>query len=191
MASQKTTPLIKTRHIAASGDARNKHHIFAYLMRASFLYLAFNLFLSPISLWKDIFISGWLYGRADLIHAPFVQGSFLFYSIVLNSDSIFRALHGKFVMKSVDITTGIISGIVANIIFIAFAFLLLLSRQEDLAAHSASSTGIPSVQSPAMHTDMLVQILILSASLVLGLVMSLLITSIEAANASPVLQGEL
>jgi hypothetical protein len=153
--------------------------------------LAFNLFLSPISLWKDIFISGWLYGRADLIHAPFVQGSFLFYSIVLNSDSIFRALHGKFVMKSVDITTGIISGIVANIIFIAFAFLLLLSRQEDLAAHSASSTGIPSVQSPAMHTDMLVQILILRASLVLGLVMSLLITSIEAANASPVLQGEL
>ena len=152
---------------------------FPYLLRAALLYALFNLVVSPLSLWIDIY-SGWKYGHPDQLLLPFMQGSLFLFAIVLNSDSIFRAMHGAFVMEKQSIPWNIWGVVIANFISILVIFVLLLSRQQEalsrLLIHPTNTLpGQPGIALPDVGN----QLLVLSTALFFGLLMNHFTTSSE------------
>ncbi|MFZ1086103.1 MAG: hypothetical protein WAN35_14150 [Terracidiphilus sp.] len=161
----------------------------AYFVRAALWYGIFNIVISPSSLWKEIF-SGWRYGHGDLLLLPFVQGSVFFYAIVLNSDSIFRALHGAVVLNR-EYTPPKIWGVVAaNFILIILTFWDIDSRQEEIATrmigHSAS--GLP-CQSAMILPAVADQIFFLVLALIAGSLMNHYLTQMETVHLNPSTNG--
>ena len=74
-----------------------------YFWHIALLYLGFNLILSPLQSWSDMY-TGFEIGDATLMRQPFSQGSFFFYAIVLNSDSIFRVMQQFILARSRSVT---------------------------------------------------------------------------------------
>lgn len=173
-----------------SGVSSSRQNRSSYLWRAILLYIGFNVLVSPFSLWLDVY-SGWRYDHRDLLLLPFVQGSFFFYTIVLNSDSMFRAFHEGFVLKKPYIPSKVYGIMVANFILILFTFVDFFSREQEistrlLALHSASLPCQPANMLPAVGD----QLSLLVFTLLFGYWMNHIITEAEVLHLGIYQQGE-
>lgn len=151
---------------------------YPYLFRAALWYLLFNAVIAPITLWIDIF-NGWRYNHHTLLILPFVQGSLFFYVIVLNWDSIFRALHHAVVLKAPYSEPKVYALASCNVLAIGLAFADLLSRQEEIAyrIHDLTTTGsLPTAPVIPLVGD---QLALLVATLLVGALMNHVVTEME------------
>jgi len=140
----------------------------SYLWRAVLLYICFNVVISPFSLWLDIY-RGWRFDHMDVLLLPFVQGSFFFYAIVLNSDSIFRAFHEGFVLRKPHIDSKIYGIMTANFILIFLTFFDFFSREQEISARVlALGTANHPCQPASMLPEVRDQLWLLAITLFFG-----------------------
>ena len=114
----------------------------SYFWRAAVLYALFNVVISPLQYWFDIF-DGWRFGDASLANLPFVQGCVFFYSIVLNSDSIFRASqHVVSIAPEEHRSVKVWGAMIANFVLLVFSFHDYGALQKAVADHLTKSFPI-------------------------------------------------
>jgi hypothetical protein len=162
----------------------------AYLLRAALLYLLFNVFVGPSNLWLDIF-SGWRYGHSERLLLPFVQGSFYFYAIVLNSDSIFRAFQEAFILKKLYVPPIIYGLVFANLTLILVTFLDFFSRQQEISDRLVMlRAGILPCQPATLLPAVADQLWLLAFTLLAGFLMNQFLTGSEISQSGIYQHGE-
>jgi hypothetical protein len=136
-----------------------------YFWRAAILYVVFNAVISPMQYWSDL-LYGWRYGEPSALILPFVQGSVFFYSIVLNSDTIFRAIHNAAITTE-KFNIKIMMTILASVTLLHFTFQDYNEVTRAVLQKHASSFPIAD------------QVIFLAAALGVGFFMNHLITETE------------
>lgn len=153
------------RHPAVS-SRRNARSYFLY---AALLYAVFNIVISPLQYWSDI-LYGWRFEDGSALLLPFTQGSVFFYSIVLNSDSMFRAIHKVIVMKAERLSPRINLSILANITLIIFTFQDYNDVTKAVLMHRTTAFPVSD------------QVIFLAAALLVGFFMNQFITEFETGD---------
>lgn len=177
---------LRAQVLSASPSGRAR---LSYLWRAVLLYLAFNAVISPFSLWLDIY-RGWRFGHSDVLLLPFIQGSFFFYAVVLNSDSMFRAFHEGFVLKKPYVPPKIYGIMTANFILILLTFFDFFSREQEISARVlALGNTIHPCQPASLLPEVPDQLWLLAFTLFFGYLMNHFIAESDITHMAVYRQG--
>ncbi len=126
------------------GGASSTSDTPSYFWHITAIYLVFTILLSPLQSWYDMFM-GYRIGDSNLSHAPFIGGNFFFYSIVLNSDSIFRVVQHSIITRVAPIAArspvGMFMAAIACLVLLMFSLLDYGICQTIIATHKA--VGLP------------------------------------------------
>jgi hypothetical protein len=127
---------------ASSGGTRSTTGGSSYFWHITALYLVFTILLSPLQSWYDIFM-GYRIDDATISQAPFSGGNFFFYSIVLNSDSIFRVVQHSIVTRVGPVAArspvGMFTAAIACLVLLMFSLMDYGISEAAVVTHKALS----------------------------------------------------